>query len=139
MRSPNQERESTMNLDKQFRKVVSSPFSSLSVEDLKPIALAFWHEGYAPELSDLNSEELRKAGYLIDRFRGYNCISKVHKRKLAGLVNEVKQSLSEAVQVINNLENLEPLAQKWNLNEDISHLISPLLQYQTRHYVHNPA
>ncbi|MGK7897506.1 MAG: hypothetical protein AB4372_28765 [Xenococcus sp. (in: cyanobacteria)] len=129
-----------MSLNQQFKKVVSSPFSRLSVEDLKPIALAFWHENYTPELSYLNSEELRKAGYLIDRFRGYNCIPKSQKRELASLVNEVKQSLSETVEVAdNNVENLEPLAQKWNLKEDISHLMSPLLKYQTRHYVHSPA
>ncbi len=35
-----------------------------------------------------------------------------------------------------SIDNLEPLAQKWNLNEDISHLMSSLLEYQTRHYVH---
>lgn len=129
-----------MSLNKQFKKAVRSPFDCLSVDDLKPIALAFWHENYTPELSDLNSEELRKAGYLIDRFRGYNCIPKSQKRELASLVNEVKQSLSETVEVSdNNVENLEPLAQKWNLKEDVSHLISPLLQYQTRHYVHSPA
>lgn len=125
-----------MDLDKQFRKVVNSPFSILSMEDLKPIALGFWHEGYVPELNDLNNDELRKAGYLIDRFRGYNCIPKPQKRELANVVKEVEQSLSEVLQAVDNVENLEPLAQKWNLKEDVSHLMSPLLQYQTRHYVH---
>lgn len=129
-----------MNLNKQFKKAVRSPFYRLSVDDLKPIALAFWHENYTPELSELNSEELRKAGYLIDRFRGYNCIPKTQKQELASLVKDVKQSLSETMEVAdNNVENLEPLAQKWNLKEDVSHLMSPLLQYQTRHYVHSPA
>ncbi len=129
-----------MSLNKQFKKVVNSPFSCLSVDDLKPIALAFWHENYTPELSELNSEELKKAGYLIDRFRGYNCIPKSQKQKLASLVNEVKQSLSETVEVAdNNVDNLEPLARKWNLKHDVSHLMSPLLQYQTRHYVHSAA
>ena len=125
-----------MNLDRQFRKVVSSPFSSLFLEDLKPIVLGFWHEDYTPELSNLNKEQLRKAGYLIDRFRGYNCIPKNQKRKLASLVKEVRQSLSEAVEVADSADNLEPLAQKWNLKEDVSHLMSPLLKYQTRQYVH---
>ena len=128
-----------MNLNKQFKKAVRSPFHRLSVEDLKPIALAFWHEGYTPKLSDLNSEELKKAGYLIDRFRGYNCIPKPQKRELASLVREIEQSLSEVLQDVDNVENLEPLAEKWNLNEDVSHLISPLLEYQTRHYVHTAA
>ena len=128
-----------MNLDKQFKKVVSSSFSSLSVEDLKPIVLAFWHEGYTPKLINLNNEELRKAGYLIDRFRGYNCIPKPQKRELASLVKKVEQSLSEVLQAADRVDNLELLAEKWNLTEDVSHLMSPLLEYQTRHYVHTPA
>lgn len=128
-----------MNLDRQFRKVFSSPFSSLFLEDLKPIVLGFWHEGYTPELSNLNEEKLRKAGYLIDRFRGYNCIPKTQKRELASLVKEVRQNLSEVAEFVDSADNLEPLAQKWNLNEDVSHLISPLLKYQTRHYVHTSA
>lgn len=53
-----------MNLDKQFRKVVNFPFSSFSVEDLKPIVLGFWHESYTPELSNLNLEQ--------QRFKGHN-------------------------------------------------------------------
>ena len=128
-----------MNLDKQFKKVVSSSFSSLSVEDLKPIVLAFWHEGYTPKLINLNNKELRKAGYLIDRFRGYNCIPKPQKRELASLVKKVEQSLSEVLQAADRVDNLELLAEKWNLTEDVSHLMSPLLEYQTRHYVHTPA
>ena len=125
-----------MSLNKQFKKAVSSPFTSLSVEDLKPIVLGFWYEGYTPELSNLNLEERRKAGYLIDRFRGYNCISKSHKQKLASLVKEVEQNLSEAAEFVDLADNLEPLAKKWHLNEDVSHLMSSLLQYQTRHYIH---
>ena len=128
-----------MNLDQQFRKVVTSFFFNLSVEDLEPIVLGFWHEGYTPELSNLNNEQLRKAGYLIDRFRGYNCIPKTHKRKLASLVREVKQSLSKAAEVFDSAENLEPLAQEWHLSEDISYLMSSLLEYQTRHYDHTSA
>jgi len=127
-----------MNLDKQFRNVVRTPFYRLSVDDLKPIALAFWHESYIPELDDLNSEELKKAGYLIDRFRGYNCIPRTQKRELASVIKEIEQSILVAVEAIEHLENLEPLAEKWNLNEDVSHLMSSLLEYQTRHYVHTP-
>ncbi|ELS03298.1 hypothetical protein Xen7305DRAFT_00030190 [Xenococcus sp. PCC 7305] len=132
-----------MSLNAKFRKVISSSFCHLSVEDLKPIVLALWHEGYIPELSlsELNAEELRKAGYLIDRFRGYNCVPRSQKRELEGLARKVEQSLSDMSQDLNNssVENLEPLAEKWNLSEDISHVMSSLLQYQTRHYLHTSA
>ena len=124
------------NLNRQFKKAVRSPFHSLSVEDLKPIALGFWHEGYKPELSNFDLKELRKAGYLIDRFRGYNCVPQQHKRELGSLAREIEKSLSEVFQGVGTVENIEPLAEKWNLTEDVSHLMSSLLEYQTRHYVH---
>ncbi|MEM9273689.1 MAG: hypothetical protein AAGA80_12095 [Cyanobacteria bacterium P01_F01_bin.143] len=132
-----------MSLNTKFRKVISFSFCHLSVEDLKPIVLALWHEGYIPEfsLSELNAEELRKAGYLIDRFRGYNCVPRTQKRELAGLARKIEQSLSDMPQDINNsdLKNLEPLAEKWKLREDISHVMPSLLKYQTRHYIHTSA
>ena len=59
--------ENLMNLDQQFRKVVSSPLATLSAEDLKPIALAVWHEDYAPNLNYMGLHELQKAGYVFDR------------------------------------------------------------------------
>ena len=126
-----------MSLDLQFQKTLKTSFKDLSVEDLKPIALGFWHENYLPALKNLNSEEQRKAGYLIDRFRGYNCISKHQKQKLASLSKQIKDDLSQTTQIAGKVDNLEPLARRWMLEEDISHLISPLLKYQTRHYSHS--
>ncbi len=130
-----------MNLNEQFKKIISSSFCHLSSEDLKPIALALWHESYTPEISldELGSEELKKAGYLVDRFRGYNCIPKLQKLKLARFAKKVELRLSYLSIISNNIsrtESLEPLAEKWNLNEDISHVMSSLLKFQTRHYVH---
>jgi hypothetical protein len=127
-----------MSLNQQFRKAVSSSLDTLSIEDLKPFALALWHEGYVPELDELNEVELQKAGYLIDRLMRYNCISKEHKLKLSKLVKSLKQKLSTQLETNSSLVNqgVDPLARKWNLSEDVSSLISPLLEYQTRHYVH---
>lgn len=128
-----------MNLNRQFKKVVSSPLANLSVEDFKPIALGVWHEDYTPELNDMDLVKLQKAGYLIDRLMRYNCVSGDRKIELLGLVKDIKQKLPEETQAVSSLRNVDPVAKKWNLKEDVSRLMPPLLEYQTRHYVHAKA
>ena len=125
-----------MNLDRQFKKVVSSPLSRLSVEEFKPIALGIWYEGYTPKLDGMKLDELRQAGYLVDRLMRFNCVGDARKLELMKLVEEVKNTLSQETPAILRLSNVEPLARKWNLEEDISFIIQALLKYQTRHYVH---
>ncbi len=125
-----------MSLDQQFRKAVSSPLATLSAEDLKPIALAVWHEDYAPNLNNMELHELQKAGYVVDRLMRFNCVSNERKRELMGLVKNVKQALPEESLCVSSSQDVEPLARKWNLSEDISRAIQALLPYQTRHYTH---
>ncbi|MEM8718370.1 MAG: hypothetical protein AAGE84_03545 [Cyanobacteria bacterium P01_G01_bin.39] len=125
-----------MSLDQQFRKAVSSPLDTLSAEDLKPIALAVWHEDYAPNLNDMELHELQRAGYVVDRLMRFNCVSNDRKRELMGLVKDVKETLPQESLKILVSQNVEPLARKWNLSEDISRAIQALLPYQTRHYNH---
>lgn len=127
-----------IDLDRQFRNVVSSPLSSLSVEEFKPIVLGIWYEGYTPNLDQMKSDELRKAGYLVDRLMRFNCVCDDRKLELMELVEEVKYTLGQKTQVVSSKINVEPLARKWNLNEDISFIVQSLLEYQTRHYVHTP-
>ena len=71
-----------MSLDQQFRKAVSSPLATLSAEDLKPIALAVWHEDYAPNLNNMELHELQKAGYVVDRLMRFNSVSNERKREV---------------------------------------------------------
>lgn len=123
-----------MDLNQQFRKIVNSPLSDISVEELKPIALGIWHEGYTPNLHGLNDEELQKAGYLLDRLMRFNCVSNNRKLELMAIVAEVKLSLKNTLSSPPSSISVEPLARKWNLTEDISLLIQPLLKFQTRHY-----
>lgn len=127
-----------MSLNQQFRHAVSSSFIHLSAAEFKPIALAIWYEGYTPNLDDLKPDELQKAGYLVDRLMRFNCVSDDRKLELMKLVQDVRHSLrlSNEIPAILSSVNVEPLARIWYLREDISHLIQPLLVYQTRHYTH---
>lgn len=123
-----------MSLDQQFRQAVNSSLATLSAEDLKPIALAVWHEDYAPNLNDMNLDELKKAGYVVDRLMRFNCVSNDRKLELMRLVKGIKQTLPQESLTVSVSQDVEPLARKWNLSEDISCAIQVLLPYQTRHY-----
>ena len=123
-----------MSLNQQFKKVVSSPLSDISVEELKPIALGIWYEDYTPDLYGLKDEQLQKAGYLLDHLMRFNCVGDRRKLELMAIVAKVKLSLKNTLPSPPSSISVEPLARKWNLTEDVSLLIQPLLKFQTRHY-----
>ena len=126
-----------MSLDRQFKKIVSVSFADLSLEEFKNVALAVWYENYTPNLTDMMLDERQKAGYLIDRLMRFNCVSDKRKLQLMEFVREAKSSLPKELITVSSSTNVEPLARKWNLEEDVSAAIQPLLKYQTRHYVHS--
>lgn len=127
-----------MSVEQQFRHIVSKSLDLLSVEDLKPIVLAFWYEDYNPEIKGMNSIELRRAGYLIELLMSFNCISDTRQLELMKLTKKIKQHLHNSPPVLSNQRNnLDSLAEEWHLDESIFTAIQPLLKYQTRHYVHS--
>ncbi|MCC0175810.1 hypothetical protein I4641_02290 [Waterburya agarophytonicola K14] len=124
-----------MTLQQQFENLVGSSLTNLNSEDLKPVALGFWYEDYTPNLDKMNSMELRRAGYLLDLFMSFNCVSDLRQIELMALTQKIKENLPE-LKLVTSSKSLDPIAQEWDLDEDISTAIQPLLQYQTRHYVH---
>lgn len=127
-------------VQEQFEKVVRLPLDTLAPAELKPVALALWHEDYVPKLDNLNHEsELQKAGYLIDFMSSFNCVDESRQRELIQLVNEIKSTLSELFELSRQCEakfSEDELAQEWCLKEDATEAVYDLLEYQTRHYVH---
>ena len=125
-----------MNLQQQFENIVRSSLNLLDSEDLKSIALGLWYENYTPKFDGMNSIELRRTGYLLDLFMSFNCVSDTRQLELMTLTRKIKDKLSDS-QSITFSSNLDPIAQEWHLDEDVSAAIQPLLKYQTRHYVHS--
>ena len=114
------------NLSSLFKQVISNSFATTEVEDLKTIALAFCHENYLPSISNLDSLQQKRAGYLIDRLMRYNCVSKSHKLELLRLVKTLQNDISSPINLSES--DVEPLAMKWGLNEDISELMPDILE-----------
>lgn len=128
-----------MNLNQQFKKIISSSFNTLLLEDLKPVVRAIWHENYVPNINLLNleSQELNRAGYLVDRFRRFNCVEDSTKQELNYLVKTLKEATLTHEKVNSDNPKVEKLAIEWNLNEDVSGFMCDLLEFQTRHYKHS--
>jgi hypothetical protein len=127
-----------MSVDNLFTQATLNSFSTLKVEDLKTIALAIWYENFTPDVWSLDHasiEQQQKAAYLIDRLMRYNCVSVERKFELLRLVQYFQTQLHFLPYSTENY-HVEPLAQAWGLKEDVSRLMPPLLEYQTRHYVH---
>ena len=122
------------NFDSLFQKVVSNPFSNLKIDEFKEVALYIWYQNSIPNASHFNSFEKQKAGYLIERLMRYNCVPKCRKLELLQLVNTLKNQLKPEITNSKDNFNAEPLAIGWGLSEDVSLMMSDLLQYQTRHY-----
>ena len=128
-----------MSIKQQFESVVNSPLTSLSPEDLKPIALGLWYEDYTPELEGMNSTQLRRAGYLLDLFMSFNCVSDTRQAELIKLTQEIRQNLSNfqsPVPIEIPQHNLDPIAIEWHLDESVIDVMQSLLEFQTRHYAH---
>ena len=121
------------DLSSLFIKVISTSFSNIEMEELKTIAIALWHKNYLPSISNLDSLQKKRAGYLIDRLMRYNCVSKSQKLELLSLVKILHNNLTPEISATNF--NVESLAMRWGLDEDISDLMPEILQYQTRHYL----
>lgn len=128
-----------MNTKQQFESAVNSPLTSLSPEDLKPIALGLWYEDYTPELEGMNSTQLRRAGYLLDLFMSFNCVSDTRQAQLIKLTQEIRHNLSSfqlSTPIETSQHNLDPIAIEWHLNESVIDVMPYLLEFQTRHYAH---
>ena len=94
------------------------------------------YEDYTPKLDGLKSLELRRAGYLLDLFMSFNCVSDTRQLELMRLTQQIKEKLPN-IEPVNFHSSLDPIATEWHLDEDISTAIQPLLKYQTRHYINS--
>lgn len=128
-----------LQVQEQFEKVVRSPLRNVESEDLKPVALALWHEDYTPRLDNLtHTLEFQKAGYLVDLMSSFSCVSDDRYESLDSLLDEIRLVVSRMMDYQYNESDLseDELAKEWCLPDDVNDVMPDLLEYQTRHYVH---
>ncbi len=123
-----------------FRRMATRKgLSTVNVEDLKQLALAVWYEDFTPDMTEVPGGQAQcQAAYLLDRLLRYPCVEAERKRELHQLVMGVEVPQADTSLAAQNTE-VESLARKWGLTEDLSEQMAGLLEYQTRHYKHEVA
>ena len=116
-----------------FERLVSREFSSASVEDVKTVALAMWHENFVPNVDHLPESSAKAAGYVVDKLMRFNCVPQERKSNLRDVLTRLK-AISPVSPV--SVRGCDKLAQNWGLATDLKAQVRELLEYQTRHYKH---
>ncbi|MCE0494664.1 hypothetical protein [Vibrio salinus] len=130
----------TMAAQQAFDRLVTNDFRHASIDDVKIVAIAIWHEDFIPDVNDLDSVDSAKAAcYVIDKLMRFNCVDGEQQKKLINVLNSVSRRF-ELIPLLDLERNqgLDLLARKWGLKSDLKLMTRKLLYYQTRHYKHTP-
>lgn len=127
-----------MSHDDLLEKVALQGLEKSSIDEIQTLALAFWHRGFTPNprrIMRLEPQSRAIAGYLIDLFSQFNCLTDERGQLLANIAAELRTSLG-AVAV--RSDNADDTAGRWGLLVNIYPFMRYILDFQTRHYVPPP-
>jgi signal transduction histidine kinase len=108
------------------------------MDEIQALALAFWHRGFTPDsrrVMQLEPQSRAIAGYLIDFFSQFNCLTDEQGQLLANIAAELRTSLG-TVSVTS--DNADDTAGRWGLAVNIYPFMRYILNFQTRHYIPPP-
>lgn len=139
--------KNTNSLSHLVIKMTKYPLDNVDVVDFSRFAKAVWYETEDAVLKlehrlktpNLPPVRKRRLLYLVDRLRRFPCLTKEHASELKSFVYRW-ESLANSVnsKVANRAakkNRYDKLAVNWGLEEDVSCLMSKVLEFQTRHYV----
>lgn len=124
------------------RLTMSRDFSRVNQEDLKQVALAVWHEGFVPTVTEKTVNK-SAAGYVVDKLRRFSCVPESSKVELTHLAERLKASSGVAMTHVDYREKLaqakrlDPLAKDWGLDSDLKQEVRSLMDFQRRNYRHH--
>ena len=128
-----------------FLEVIEKDLSEANSESIKALALAIWYENFVPEVASIcDLQQVTRAGYLLERLAAFHCVTPVVRQSLKEKIKFLEVIASEEMQLLplsyvvnNNRTLIDPLAQRWHLNDSFRVHIQSLLPYQTRYYKYN--
>ncbi|MNJ46201.1 hypothetical protein D3C77_413270 [compost metagenome] len=139
------------NWHKVFDKVVvaasKAPLDHLKLEVATSFAVAVWY--FSDMLTDSLEQRLRQPGlapvrkrrlmYLVDRLRRFPVMEPEQASKMKSFVDHWRYlattAASQAVRKAVKVNRYDKVAITWGLEENVSGLMSKVLEYQTRHFV----
>ncbi|CAH7402715.1 conserved hypothetical protein [Vibrio chagasii] len=121
-----------------FNHLVRTQLMNADYDRVRVVTLAIWHEGFIPDVSELDEPSARAACYLIDKLRRFNCVETDSYWKLTDQMLYLIETHEISPDETKKLEcrGLDRLAVRWGLDCDLRQVFRKLLPYQTRHYKH---
>ena len=120
-----------VEFDHALNTLLKQPLSSATFSEVKPVAEALLYSELLPSITNnLSTLETRRLVFLLEKFRRYSCSSVSRRQQLKSFVD----NLSLQTPPLNSNQLVDPLAQRFGLDEDLNHLKPQLLMLQTRNY-----
>lgn len=120
-----------------FVTLISNPFDSAQFSDVEVVVRSIWggRLNVSGLLDDLGDQELRRAGYLIDKLSRFNCVQGEYLEGLKKALGMLSSMLGVCAEDLRRSRGVESMAVKWGLEEDLKLEIRALLRFQGRHAV----
>jgi hypothetical protein len=115
-------------------KIASQGLDSTSTDEMVELACAYWYENFSPDLDktlQLPREQLQIIGYLTQYFSTFNCVEDARALQLVRVASNIKDVVKPS-----RSDNVDDIAARWELHENINKFLGDILFYQTRHYRH---
>lgn len=133
---PNDEFSLSLALD----KLVAHPLSEADDLALIRAATICWYSEVSIErevrdllLHERSDLELRRLGYLLERFTRFPCMSNARALECCDVLRKVLPVVREAIGTRQDGRRLDELAISWGLLDGLGLKVQVVLPYQTRH------
>lgn len=126
----------TREVYKALHNIAKSGLTDTPVEDIVTVAIAVWHEGFAPDIKwaeTLDPKGQLIIGYTIEFLAGFNVLCKEERQKLLLFSGRLKPSNPPQVKPD---DQRDTLATQWGLEKDLTSYFEYISDFQTRHYKH---
>lgn len=123
-----------MNTQQLLERIARQGLNATSTEDMVRLACAYWYENFIPDLENtlqLPKQQLWIIGYLTQYFSTFHCVEDERALQLVKVAHEIKDIAKPG-----QSENVDDIAARWGLSENINKFLGDILYYQTRHYKH---
>jgi len=134
-------------LDYLVVQATKMPLAKVDKTVAETFALLFWYR--SEDMREAVENRLKTPGlapvrkrrlmYLVDRLRRFPCMKPEHAAKMKQLVSEwqnLSRSVSDKlVDRAQKLNRYDKVAAAWGVAEPVEHLMSTVLELQTRHFV----
>lgn len=123
-----------MDTQQLLEKIARQGLDATSTDEIVELACAYWYENFSPDLDktlQLTHQQLLVIGYLTQYFSTFNCVEDARALQLVGIANKIKDVVKPS-----QSENVDDIAARWGLSDNINKFLGDILMYQTRHYKH---